>query len=264
VGRYLGYKIWRDRGYPAPRAGFGEVQLTVEGAETRALGLYGTTETLDGDFLARWTDELGTITHLYEGEYGNDLVVGASDLEEKLGNGDRSALDALVEALESAGSRAELEEAIHVDRFLRYWALEMAVGAREGYASQLNNYFLVIDDEGKGTFLPWGFDQVLYDEVPLDGTDAVLPGLPFLRADLRDTLSTELDAIPWTRLSGEQARVLDLLDVPGEGRVGSRLLFPAGVAPAYQLSEIGSAERNMRWYLDRAPAHLRADLELGL
>jgi hypothetical protein len=58
--------------------------------------------------------------------------------------------------------------------------------------------------------------------------------------------------------------VLDLLDVPGEGREGTRVLFPAGLSPAYQASEIPSAERNMRWYLDRAPAHLLSDLELGL
>jgi hypothetical protein len=262
VARYLGYDLWNRRGYPAPRAGFSELTWEVDGASVD-LGLYGTNETIDCDFLTRpqVAPFVGTVSHLYEGEYGTDLKSDtAEDLagERAVGDGPPTALYALVDALEAGVVGSEVMDEAHVDRFLKYWALEIAVGAREGYIAQINNFMLVFDDQGQPTFLPWGFDQVLYDELPIDLTDAALASDPSIRDRFHAVLANELTAIDWAPSAGRIDGVLGALDLPPEG---DRLLFPVGRPQAYHPTEIVSAQNNIRSYLDRAHVHLLSDLD---
>jgi hypothetical protein len=166
IAQHVALGMWRRAGLAAPRSGFAWVQLNGE-----PLGLYATLEPIDEVFLdAHFHD--GGAGQLFEGEYGADLRPGYTDgFEQVLGDG-RDALDDLTTAIgdpglgEDAGGLLEFEEP---GGFLDYWALEVAVGAVEGYTYQRNNYFLYFT-AGKWTFIPWGMDRSLV--VPTDPCSA--------------------------------------------------------------------------------------------
>jgi hypothetical protein len=168
----LAYDAFRAAGVPAPRTGYGHVE--VNGSD---YGLYLNVETMDAIALRRWFD---TTQHLYEGAYGTDVTPGgAAAFEVDEGSDvDRSDLDALTAAVNGApgpdwsdgvASVADLEQ------MTRMWAVEKYTGHWDGYAGVKspehlipNNYFLHSDDAGLFTLLPWGTDQTWVYRIAFD------------------------------------------------------------------------------------------------
>jgi hypothetical protein len=261
VARMVGYRVWRDQCYAAPRAGFATVRLDRgDGLGPVELGPFGTNEEVDATFLASRPAWFGSAAgSLYEGEYGQDLLPARPDEwpERKLPDDQTSTddLGALVDALASARSLEDLEPVLNTDRFLDYWALEIAVGAREGYATQVNNYYLYADptDGDRFTFLPWGFDQTLYDELPVDQSSAALTsrGLEAFRDEYHHRLRRQLRSIDWDQVRGDiddQAARVEGIDP-----------YPGAPWP-HDPAEIGEMQDLMRAYTRDAPEDLLAYL----
>lgn len=216
VQGYLAYQLWRDADYPAPRMGFATVRLNG-----RDLGLYGVLEEIDEEYFAarpEWFPEDG---NLYEGEYGADLTAEAfDDLEpEWLHIG--TELPELVNALEGHEGLLHQSVGVYLDaaEWARYWALEVLVGAQEGYTQEANNYYLFEAPAGSGTrftMLPWGFDMALHTSLPLELPLGVLAkkGLSDAASAelLRGVLACEVDRLDWAGAAAEMTRILPLLE----------------------------------------------------
>lgn len=192
VQRYVGYWMMHDESlnaapYPGPRAGFAEFSLKLGDASVRPLGLYGVNEEVALSLLTQLEGSLiaDSTGNLYEGEYGQDFRMAPCEEDaveehcyQELEAQEGPALDdeareysdlaelvtKLVDAEDDGRFCAELET--RIPRFLEFFALETLVGAREGYSYLTNNYYLYNDnDQGAGfVMLPFGFDQVLFDE----------------------------------------------------------------------------------------------------
>lgn len=234
VQGYLGFKAWRDAGYPTPRVGF--ARLTLNGVD---LGLYSTIEAIDDGFFEDRPDAFsGGDGKLYEGEYGADLSADRADaqsrtyldlVEQRSGDdGDRRELDTLARVVDdSVDFEAELGPLMPTDRLHLYLALEMAVGAREGYSWIQNNWYLYIDpSSGEATMLPWGFDQALYDlTIWPDDASALLPTrgdaqAPFFAAQCDATRAVlgedgEPGLVDYAALADELDLVAEVLDASG-------------------------------------------------
>jgi len=160
IHEVLAYRIFRAAGIPCPRTGYAWVK--VNGQD---YGLYLTLERYDDVFLS---GHFPSTQHLYEGEYGTDIVPGGSTLFDS-DEGDveiRDDLEALADVawstedshwVSAMGSVADLEQ------MTRMWAVEQFIGHWDGYAPTINNYFLHSDDAGRFVMLPWGVDQTFGD-----------------------------------------------------------------------------------------------------
>jgi hypothetical protein len=164
VHETLAYKAFRAVGVPAPRTGF--AYLRVNGAD---YGIYLDVEQLDDVALQ---SRFATTQHLYEGNYTNDVLPGASgSFEVDEGSAtDRSDLEALIAAVNSAGPWSQqVGQFADLDEMTRQWAVERYIGHWDSYSgwddsaygSQYspNNYFLHSDASGRFSMLPWGTDQ---------------------------------------------------------------------------------------------------------
>lgn len=176
IRQALSYRVFRSMGVAAPRVGFANVSLN--GNE---YGLYSNVETLDKVALVRWYGDGGT-THLYEGQYGQDVTVGRTDeFEIDEGNNTRTDLEALANANELTG--AEWWEAVrplaNLKQMTAMWATEFYLGHWDGYITR-NNYYLHSDASGKFTMLPWGTDQTFSWE-PVYGMEESPQGILFSR-----------------------------------------------------------------------------------
>jgi hypothetical protein len=151
----LAYSMFRAFGVACPRTGYAWVAVNGED-----YGLYANIETPDDIFLSRFYQ---ATTHLFEGDYGSDVVPGEAD-ELEIDEGsttDISDLMALIEAaqapddtwMESVAPFADLEQMV------RTWVIEQYIGHWDGYAPTINNYYLHSDGDERFTMLPWGVDQ---------------------------------------------------------------------------------------------------------
>ena len=171
----LAYEAFRAMGVAAPRTGFAYVR--VDGAD---YGLYLNVEEMDDISLPRWFD---STQHLYEGEYGADVVPGELDQFEvdEGSESDLSDLEALIEA-----SRHDLwsgpgldwsdgvSQIVDLEQMTRMWAVEKYIGHWDGYAGNPgplhpNNYYLHSDDAGRFSMLPWGTDQTWVFRIGFQG-----------------------------------------------------------------------------------------------
>lgn len=157
ISQCLGYALFRAAGVPAPRCSFAHV--TVNGED---LGLYSNVETIKPNFLGRhFASDAG---RLYES--GGDFVPGGTDgfqpkTEED--NPDCSDLLRIVTALQAPDEQLfdSLDAVVDVDAFLTYWAMEVITDHWDGYANNLNNYFLYHEPTSdKFQFIPWGIDAL--------------------------------------------------------------------------------------------------------
>ena len=140
--------------------------MRVNGAD---YGVYLDVEQLDDVALQ---SRFATTQHLYEGNYTNDVLPGASGSFEvdEGSDSDRSDLDALIASVNAPDPWSE-----HVSSFAdlaemtRMWAVERYIGHWDGYSGwddsgfgnlySPNNYFLHSDGSGRFSMLPWGTDQ---------------------------------------------------------------------------------------------------------
>lgn len=157
ISQCLGYGLFRDAGVPASRCSFAHV--TVNGED---LGVYSNVETIKEPFLERhFGDGDG---RLYES--GGDFVPGATDgFQPKTDEDDPdcSDLDPVVAALQAPAAElpAALGAVLDVDAFMTYWAMEVITDHWDGYANNLNNFFLYHDPTSdRFQFIPWGIDAL--------------------------------------------------------------------------------------------------------
>ena len=154
----LAYSVFAAAGVPAPRCNFAAV--TVNGD---ALGLYAHVESIKTAFLERHFAEAHG--YLYEGSLSDfrPEFRGTFQKKTRADEADWSDVDAVTAALQDpspAGLEA-LAAAVDLDRFLTFWATEVLIGHREGYADNRNNFYLyrAPDADAPLTFIPWGADQ---------------------------------------------------------------------------------------------------------
>jgi spore coat protein H len=196
----MSYALFNAAGIPAPRCGFARV--TVNDQE---LGVYVNVEPMKKPFLkAHFDDAKGD---LYEGavaDFRTDLLGG---FEKKTNESEPPSplLAQLADALTQPEEAflAALPRLIDVDQFLTFWAMESLVGHWDGYAGDLNNFYVYVDPTtSKLVFLPWGTDgafSATHNLLPV-GTKipasvlawarlpARLYGIPAMRQRYHDTL----------------------------------------------------------------------------
>jgi hypothetical protein len=102
-----------------------------------------------------------------------DLLIAAAKIQEEVDNQQQPG---------PVGSA--LQQAIDLDQFIRYFAMEVLLKHWDGYTENLNNVYVYndTDDPGDGPtrfkFIPWGLDQILEpfdeeDEYPEDPNDGI-------------------------------------------------------------------------------------------
>jgi hypothetical protein len=155
VRQCLAYRTFAAAGLPAPRCNFARVRVNGDD-----LGLYVHVEKIDERLLARYFDRPDG--NLYEGTFSDFRAGWTATFELETGDaGDRGDIEAAVAALE--GPDEELLDGVDrvfdVERFLTFWATEVLVGHRDGYAGNANNFFVYRDPgTARFHFLPWGTD----------------------------------------------------------------------------------------------------------
>jgi hypothetical protein len=189
----LAYAAFRAAGVPASRTGYAYVRLNGEG-----IGVYLNLENLDDIGLSRIfgsTFDQDT-QHLYEGEYGDDVVPGgATDFEVDEGGDEPDEigdLEALIEAVNGDGSEPwsqRIAPNADLAEMTKMWAVEKYIDHWDGYSGHAipsfrpNNYYLYSDPAGRFQMLPWGTDQAWVPtigvetpgrEVTFDGEGGVL------------------------------------------------------------------------------------------
>ena len=202
VRQCLAYRTFAAAGLPAPRCAFARVRVNGED-----LGVYVHVERIDEAFVARhFADADGD---LYEGTYSDFRAGWTATFELEHGAGDRRALDAVVAALERPDGELvdALGEVVDLDALLRFWAVEILVTHRDGYAGNANNYFVYRDPrDDRFRWIPWGADGTFRagDDPFGNGRVAVaassfapwrLYQVPAARARLDATLRALLDEV---------------------------------------------------------------------
>jgi hypothetical protein len=161
----LGYRLFRELGVPAPRAGYANVYVNGE-----LYGLYATIESTDNRaLLDRWFGD--HTCSLYEGQYGGDLVAGLEatfdqDNGEDVGFADLTELVLALDGMTNPETFfTDVAKVIDMDEYLRFAAAELFLGHWDGYAWSRNNYFVHRRPDGRWTFLPWGIDQTFAEHL---------------------------------------------------------------------------------------------------
>lgn len=211
----LVYHMFRKAGIPAPRCGFATVTINGD-----SKGLYTNVEPIKKPFLKR---HFGSGKgNLYEGQRSDFREGWTVTFQKKTNvNSDQADLDRLVEvlALDDDQLVDALSEIVDIDAFIRFWAMECLVGHWDGYAENLNNFYMYnAPDSGKFHFIPWGADSAFGDKndflkyEPPVSVRAVgmlarrLYNLPATRDQYRSTLSNLLETV-W-----DETELLELVD----------------------------------------------------
>lgn len=165
----LAYASFRAAGVPASRTGYAYVRLNGED-----IGVYLNLENLDDVGLSRiFGSSFDKDTqHLYEGEYGDDVVPdGAADFEVDEGGDEADEigdLETLIEAVNGDGAEPWSERVgpyADLAEMTKMWAVEKYIDHWDGYSGHAipnfrpNNYYLYSDPSGRFQMLPWGTDQ---------------------------------------------------------------------------------------------------------
>jgi len=158
LNEQLGSELFAAAGVPAPRVTHALVVLNG-----RALGLYVLKEGFTEDFLARHFKQCGG--DLFEPEAGHDIdqhLKRNSVLGPTQGRAALTALAAAAQEPDSALRWRRLEGVLDTERFIRFMAMEIMLGHRDGYCLARNNFRVYHDlDTGKMVFFPHGMDQLL-------------------------------------------------------------------------------------------------------
>lgn len=154
----IGYAFWRDQGLWVPRCNYTRVYVNDE-----LFGLYLNLEAMDDHLLERHFN--APEGDLWEGNDSADFTRrGVRHLELVTGVvGDATALDAVSDLIRASGDQTfyeEVDTVIDMDEFLDFWAFSIAIGNRDGYPYNLNDFFVYGDpQDGRFDFAPWGMDE---------------------------------------------------------------------------------------------------------
>jgi hypothetical protein len=152
-------EIFLSAGVPAARATHARVWLN-----DRDLGFYGLKEGFDKTFLKRHFANANG--NLYDGGFIQDIE---GNLEKDSGDGpdDRSDLKALAQACrepDPARRWGAIDQALDVNAFLTFMALELMTCHWDGYCNNRNNYRVYFNPtSGEAHFFPHGMDQMFGD-----------------------------------------------------------------------------------------------------
>jgi hypothetical protein len=264
----LAYRVFERAGLPVPYCNFAHV--TVNG---RDLGLYVHVESIDRRWVRRYfpRDE----GDLWEGEMSDFRRDWLGTFEKKgdVEDDDQRAVDrkTLAEVANAVATstpdgqvRPKLEELVDLDGFMRFWATEKVLEHWDGYANNVNNFFLYRDPAtSRFVFSPAGTDQIA---VP----DPFSARTPPVSVYANGMLANRLYAIPETRQKYAAAlrEVLDrafeekdlLAEIDRMQSVVSPVLARQGVEIA--ASQARAVEELRRWVRNRRSVLLK-DLEAG-
>lgn len=154
------YDLLHRQSQLAPRASFAWVTLNGE-----PMGLYANVESMDDEWLERrFADPTGNLWGTTNGGIADFSDTGvAAGWVLKSGDGDKSQLTAVIEALDRFGGDffAELGPVVNAEQWLDYWAWCAAVGNYDGYPFHLNDVLIYGDpaDDNRFVFVPWGTDE---------------------------------------------------------------------------------------------------------
>jgi hypothetical protein len=269
------YRLYRQAGLPAPRAN--SALVFVNGSY---FGLYTNVEAIDEIFLARWFADTGG--NLYE-DGGADFVPGAEtsfDLETNEALDDRTDLAGLVAALDRATPDDFVEQLgphLDLDRFVRYAALEAAIGQQDGYAfgSGDPNNFRLYNHPATGTFtfIPSGMDRTLrpantpalfhewVPPVPTYGSPWEITGLL-----LEKCVASPQCRAAYAAALMDSAALIEASDLGGEMERAEQQIRAAVMADRRKELDdryFDYALRTMRDYVAGRAAALRAEVERG-
>ncbi|MCG8419133.1 MAG: CotH kinase family protein [Proteobacteria bacterium] len=169
VHEWLGYRVFRAAGVPAPRSGYARVFVNQE-----PYGLYALVESVDDSFLARnFADPTG---NLYEEHRFSDLHPDDVWRFEQDEGDDTSRRDlhSLIEAANQPGDGVFTSGILDTREFLAFLAAEIAVGHWDGYYKAHNYRIYHEPTLDQWSFLPWGTDQVLERELDAFGGTGML------------------------------------------------------------------------------------------
>lgn len=233
----LGYRMFREAGVPAPRAGYALVYVNGE-----YYGVYANVESVDKTFVrARFDDASGS---MYEGEYGCDLYPDdVSGFEQDAGK-DESREDL------AAFAAAPLES-IDRDNVLGFLAVSALIGDFDGYRHS-HNYRIYRDPtSGKWSFIPWGLDRTFKKHLDPYDSGGLVAVLCFADAECRRDYAIALraaaDRLEAARLDLAMDRLGDLTD---------RSLVYDPRKP-YNLHATRTARAAMRAFVAERPAEIR-------
>jgi len=198
----LGYRLLREAGVPAPRAGYAAVYVNDE-----YYGLYANIESVDKQFLKhRFASSKGP---MFEGEYGCDLYpddVPGFELDSGKEE-DRGWLAAFADApLASIDRKAVIS----------YLAMSALLGDFDGYRHS-HNYRIYRDEtSGQWSFIPWGLDRVFKRRLSVYDSGGLVAKLCFAdtecRADYAKRMHELADAFDSARLDLAMDQIAELID----------------------------------------------------
>ncbi len=160
IRQCLAYDLFRAAGIAAPRASLARV--VVNGAD---LGIYTLVEPVDRRFVAREFGPDGG--GLWEGTLTDFRPEWLRMFEAKSGTRKSAGrvLGEVAAVLARTNGPPDLEDLgrlVDLDRFVSFWAAEVLVDHWDGYANNLNNYFVHRrGSDGRLVFVPWGADSCL-------------------------------------------------------------------------------------------------------
>jgi spore coat protein H len=197
LNEHLAYELYRQAGIPAPRTAHALVVINGE-----VKGLYVLRDAYDRRYLRRaFGDGSG---NLYEGVCCLDFAgpsgsPSALDLKDEERQGrtreDLAALTEVVDTVPDERLEAALQAHLDLPALLRGYALDAVLGHWDGFAFNLNNYYLYrrpYDD--RFIFLPHGADQLVDREGfdPLRSPTARLAQRVWSHPTLREQFEAEL------------------------------------------------------------------------
>lgn len=153
------YAIFRWANYPAPRCNLANVAVNGE-----ALGVYTHIEPINEAFLRR---NFGNANgDLYECTLTDFQLNWISRWEAKTNATDQSnrRIADLARVLQNSSDQdllTDLEKHLNLERFIRYWALEIILQHHDGYSMGFNNLYVYFDpnDQHRATFIPYGMNE---------------------------------------------------------------------------------------------------------
>ena len=165
IRQYLAYEVFRRADVPAPRCSFASV--SVNG---KALGIYTCLEPINTTFLQQhFTRSDG---NLYEGgrsdfrsDWVQNFAIKNQSKETPLLTGVPADLAAATAAVERSDTPilTALNAHFEAEEFFRFWAIECLINENDGYAANMNNFYLYNNPAtGKFVFIPWGADSTFH------------------------------------------------------------------------------------------------------
>jgi hypothetical protein len=264
----LSYRVFAKAGLPVPWCNFARV--TVNG---RDLGLYVHLESVDRRWVRRHFER--DEGDLWEGEFSDFRQEWLRTFEKKgdVEDDDQTKVDrrSLAEVAGAASPNlpdaevlSRLERLVDLEGFLRFWAVEKVLEHWDGYANNLNNFFLYHDPAtSRFVFAPAGTDQIT---VP-DPFSSLRPPVSVYATGV---LANRLYAIPETRRRYAETirealdRWFDEADLLGEIDRMQALVAPVLARSGPEVASAqAAAVADLRQWIHGRRAVLLRDLEAG-